>query len=247
MMLGATAIPHYMGSDQSYTVALPLPYLIYRGERFKLDRDGARGLVIDGGRVSLDVGLSAGMPVSGGANRARAGMSALPLTMEAGPRLNIRISKDAAAVERIVRIPVRGVFDVQGRGYGWVLEPRYTARFDSQEDNWKLRLDVGMLVASQRYLETYYGVAPAQATAERATYTSGSGLHSLFAYVTGDLPLGNHLWIKGFTKIRTLAPGVVRDSPLVKRNTNLTVGALLIWLPWQSDERVNSLDLASGK
>ena len=63
-MLGATAIPHYMGSDQSYTVALPLPYLIYRGERFKLDRDGARGLVIDGGRVSLDVGLSAGMPVS---------------------------------------------------------------------------------------------------------------------------------------------------------------------------------------
>ena len=58
---GATVftLPDYRGSDESRGYVLPLPYVIYRGERFRVDRQGLRGIFFESDRVELDVSLSA--------------------------------------------------------------------------------------------------------------------------------------------------------------------------------------------
>ena len=41
---GAIYMPHYRGSDEYKLWVMPLPYAIYRGKFFQLDREGVRGI-----------------------------------------------------------------------------------------------------------------------------------------------------------------------------------------------------------
>lgn len=73
---GIFTIPQYVGSDQRYTLPLGLPYLIYRGEILRADRDGVRGRLFEADGLSLDLSFSFGLPVRN-SNDARRGMPAL--------------------------------------------------------------------------------------------------------------------------------------------------------------------------
>ena len=42
---GVLSLPHYRGSDKSRTWLLPIPYIVYRGQIFKADREGARAVL----------------------------------------------------------------------------------------------------------------------------------------------------------------------------------------------------------
>ena len=74
---GVLSFPDYRGSDQSRTRPIPVPYLIYRGEIFKADRDGVRGKLFDSERLELNVSAGASFPVSSSDNEARRGMADL--------------------------------------------------------------------------------------------------------------------------------------------------------------------------
>lgn len=54
-----------------------MPYLIYRGERFKLDDRGMRGRIFQTDRAKLDLSLAGGVPVPRAADGVRAGMPGL--------------------------------------------------------------------------------------------------------------------------------------------------------------------------
>lgn len=43
--LSAFTVPDYIGSDESGYFALPFPYFVYRGEKWKVDRDALRGKI----------------------------------------------------------------------------------------------------------------------------------------------------------------------------------------------------------
>ena len=75
--VAALRLPHYRGSDQSHTWTLPVPYVQYRGEIFKANRDGARALLFDSDRVQLDLSVAASAPTRSNDNRARRGMTDL--------------------------------------------------------------------------------------------------------------------------------------------------------------------------
>ena len=53
--LGASAftLPDYRGSDESRGYVLPFPYVIYRGERVRVDRQGMRGIFFESDRVEV--------------------------------------------------------------------------------------------------------------------------------------------------------------------------------------------------
>ena len=38
--LGAAFLPHYPGSDETHTLVLPFPAIVYRGEKIRSDEDG---------------------------------------------------------------------------------------------------------------------------------------------------------------------------------------------------------------
>jgi len=71
--VGAATLPHYMGSDERYTFAAPIPYIIYRGERVKIGREGITTELFGRHNLTLDASLGIGLPVRN-SNRARAGM-----------------------------------------------------------------------------------------------------------------------------------------------------------------------------
>src|SRR6185295_3751010 len=63
--LGAAAIDFqdYPGSDERSTYMLPLPYVVYRGDVLRFDREGLRGLLLESDRIQFDISANASIPV----------------------------------------------------------------------------------------------------------------------------------------------------------------------------------------
>jgi outer membrane scaffolding protein for murein synthesis (MipA/OmpV family) len=53
------SLPDYRGSDQQRFYELPLPYLVYRGDFLRLDRNGITGLLFHSEQVRLNCPPSA--------------------------------------------------------------------------------------------------------------------------------------------------------------------------------------------
>ena len=60
--IGALRLPHYRGSDQSRDWVVPVPYIAYRGDILKADREGARAVLFDTERLDFDVSVAATAP-----------------------------------------------------------------------------------------------------------------------------------------------------------------------------------------
>src|SRR3990170_1134091 len=73
---------------------LPLPYIQYRGDVFRIDREGAHGDLFRSDRLKLDISLNAGPPAKSGRNGARSGMPDIDPTVEAGPSLYVFLARN---------------------------------------------------------------------------------------------------------------------------------------------------------
>ena len=50
-------VPDYRGSEDVRNYVLPIPWFVYRGEIFVLDRDGARARLFDSDRVEVNLSV----------------------------------------------------------------------------------------------------------------------------------------------------------------------------------------------
>jgi len=233
---GAFSTPQYMGSDERYTLPFAFPLPIYRGERWWLDRGGLRGRLFSSDRLSLDLSLSGGLPVKN-SNKARQGMPRLHLTGEIGPRLNWSLYREQGHDLRLM-LPWRAAINTQGRFIGALTEPEFQYIYQAPMHDGYLRwkLGIGALHGSQRYNDNYYGVTTAYATANRPAYQARSGLHSVFARVSVRYPLTHEWQLFLSSRVRSLANGVVKDSPLVRQNTYTTIAVGAIWMFAHAEE-----------
>ncbi len=237
LIAGGASIPHYVGSNQRYALPLVLPYFIYRGEKLRADRKGIRGRLFETDRLSMDLDFSFGLPVRN-SNKARQGMPNLHLAGQVGPQLNWTLLKDKHT-ELGLHLPWRIVMDTRGEYLGWVLEPGLRLNYNFDEDgDYKLDMEASLLYASKRYNQYYYGVAPQYATAIRPAYDARQGLHSI-SLKTGLLFRQNSD-VRGsiYVTTKTLSPGVVVKSPLVKSKYYFSVGIGVTWMFMTSKETV---------
>lgn len=233
--VGAASLPQYMGSDERYTIAAPIPYIVYRGERLKIDRGSITSELFGIHGLTLDASLGAALPVRN-KNRARAGMPSLKFSLQAGPRLNWRMI-DTDRYSYTIRLPWRGIMDTSGSWLGWVTEPEMNAEFRLGE-RLELDLTAGLLYGSRAYMDHYYSVAPIYATATRPAYQARRGLHSLGVRAAVTYDITDTLTLFTALRYRNLASGVVADSPLVKDRNYLSVTAGIAWSFWTSEEQV---------
>src|SRR5690606_40293155 len=70
--LATLNLPDYRGSDERTTYLLPMPYVVYRGEYLRADREGLRGVLFEDERIQLNLSLNGTLPVSDRRNAARA-------------------------------------------------------------------------------------------------------------------------------------------------------------------------------
>ena len=235
--------PHYRGSDRSRAQAVPLPYLIYRGEKVKVDRDGIRASLFDLNRFELDFNGGGAFPVKSDDNRARKGMPDLGGFLEFGPSLNYRafqsLNKDVTVD---IRVPLRAAVSISAsespRFSGFVLTPRLNIDLKNLSGlaDTEVGSYVGPLFADKKNSGYFYSVAPQYARADRPAYESRGGFGG-WQWVTGASKRFDNWWLGAFVRVDSVKGAVFEDSPLVKKTTTLYGGVSIAWIFKTSSER----------
>jgi outer membrane scaffolding protein for murein synthesis (MipA/OmpV family) len=236
--LAALQLPHYRGSDQSRAMVLPLPYVIYRGDFLKADRDGARAQLIESGNMDLDLSVAASAPTNSRDNRARAGMDDLAPTFEVGPRLQVKLAK-GPGWKVDLRVPVRAVFTIESRPQmvGWTAAPNIN--LDLKLGEWNFGVLTGPVWGSQKFNAYTYSVGAADATASRPAYQAKAGSAGWQTTMGASRRLGN-AWLGVFAKADTLTGATFVDSPLVRQRGAYSVGIGMSWVFATSSQRVGN-------
>ena len=241
--------PAYRGSDNQRTFVFPIPYIVYRGDRLKVDRDGARGLLLDTERYELDVSLDGAIPVDSTDEGPRAGMEELDPVVEIGPSLKVRLSESETGVLDF-RVPVRAAIAV-GDGLhqeGWKVQPKLNFDAPRLIGGWDVGFSIGPKFASRGYHAYYYDVGPADVTPTRPAYDAGGGYSGLGLMISARQRF-DRVWVGSFVGYDYLDGAVFDDSPLVETDHAVRAGIAISWVLWQSEETVtvDPGDVATGR
>ena len=243
--VGATGftLPDYRGSDESRGYLFPLPYVIYRGEHLRVDRQGMRGIFFQSDRVEINLSLAASPPVNSDENRARQGMPHLDPTLEIGPRVDIMLARDEGRQWALqLRIPARAAIATDlsyTKGVGYVVSPHLnlTTHPVLAGGRWNLGAQLGPIWASSEYHQYYYGVESRFATPERPAYDAPGGYAGSSALVSLTRRIGKW-WVAGFARYDTLKGAAFEDSPLVRRDYAVMAGIAFAWVFAESARKV---------
>jgi len=237
------SIPDYRGSDQQRGYVLPLPYIQYRGDVFRIDREGAHGNVFRSEQVKLDVSLNAGPPAKSGKNGARTGMPDIDPTVEAGPSLQIVLARNEAG-DRVwsLQLPWRAAAATDlshVQRIGWVFAPNLNLDVRHLGGGWDMSVGLGPMYASEDYHDYYYEVPPAFATNARPAYDAKGGYSGSRLTLTASRRYKT-FWVGAFARYDTLSGAVFADSPLVKRQESFMAGAGIAWIFAESKTQVRA-------
>ncbi len=172
-------IPDYPGSDEMTARALPLPYVIYRGDIFRADREGGlRSRLLKRATTEFDLSLGASFPSNSDRNKARKDMADLDWLGEIGPKLLIHMHPGKKWKADLV-FPLRFVFSTDfqsahARGFLFHPEISFSRRF-SASPGLRLRLSSGVTYATENLMDYFYTVGPGDATADRPQYKADGG------------------------------------------------------------------------
>jgi len=242
-------LPDYRGSNQSRGYVYPFPYVVYRGDFFKIDRWGIRTLFIDTDRVALDISGYGTPPVDSSKNTARQGMPDLNPTVEVGPALNITLARD----KRIdytyrfdLRLPVRAAIatDLKSwQGIGFTFYPNLSLdlRPELFGRRWNAAIQAGVLYTSRKYNEYFYSVPLQFATPTRPPYAAPGG-YSGAVFIASFSRRFDKMWVGGYIRYDNLSGAVFDPSPLVLRNSAIGGGIAIAWVFAESDRRVEADD-----
>jgi MipA family protein len=247
--VGALRLPHYKGSDQQHTWILPVPYVVYRGNVFRADREGARAVLLDANQLDIDISLAASAPTRSEDNLARQGMDDLSPTVELGPNVNWRLGRGhhsflgAPLMWKLeLRLPLRAAFTVSNdpRYIGWSAAPNLNLDLRTAE-GWHIGLLAGPVLNARRFNRYYYDVDAAQATATRPNYRSEGGYAGSRALMALSRRLDGQ-WLGAFLQYDSLHGARFEDSPLVRQRQNLSFGVATSWVLKTSQRTVPDPD-----
>lgn len=240
--VGAVSFPDYRGSSRQRTHALPVPYLIYRGEFLKADRDGIRGVFFDSERVELNLSLAASLPVDSSGNGARRGMPDLKPTIEVGPSLEFNLWRSADQLARVdLRLPLRAAFTVHGgmQHVGMVFTPfiNLDVKDPFGYHGWNLGMLTGPIYADARQHRYFYDVDPRYAQPDRPAYRASGG-YSGTQFIMALSKRYDRFWIGSFVRYDTLRGAAFVDSPLVEKKSAWAAGVGIAWVLGESSRMV---------
>lgn len=239
--VAALSMPAYRGSSEQGGYLYPVPYAVYRGEVLKVDREKVSGLFFAWERVNLNVSVSGSAPASSDDVDAREGMPDLAATLEAGPQLNV-VLKQGSGHRVEFNLPVRRVMAVDSsgvRGIGWVTNPTldFVVENVGPGGGWEVGLSGGPLWADAGLHDYYYGVSPAQATADRPAYGAHGGYSGTALTLSLTKRYPRH-WLGLFVRANLLQGAAFEESPLLEERAGYLAGIVISWVPFQSRELV---------
>lgn len=243
---GVLRIPAYRGAAGHNNVWLPVPYVAYRGPRFRVDEDGMRGALLHSERFQLDFSVAGSLPVTGG-DGVREGMPGLDPIAEVGPLLNVVLGKmgdrhQGWEQQWWLRVPLRAALSVGDpliAHQGWVFSPSLDWQWvkGAGRARWRWSLSAGPIFASEGYHDYFYSVGSRNITSVRSKYEAVAGYGGNRIGLT--LAVNSKKWfVGGFVRYDDLHGAAFEDSPLVEARSYLAAGVAVSRIFVQSDKRV---------
>ncbi|HEX7953055.1 MAG TPA: MipA/OmpV family protein [Burkholderiales bacterium] len=237
--------PDYRGSDERHTLVLPVPYLVYRGDFLKADRESVRGQFYKDDRLDFHLSVNGSIPVDSSDNSARRDMPDLDPTLEIGPNLAVTMQR-SDTMHLSLRFPLRAVIATNlshARDEGWVFQPQVNVDFYDRfpGPGWNRGFAAGPLFGNKRYHNYFYGVAPQFATAQRPAYEARAGYAGM-QFIAALSKRYASYWVGGFVRADTLSGAVFENSPLVRQKDSVAAGVAFAWVFDRSRKRVEAED-----
>lgn len=232
------SFPDYPASNQNHFHALPLPYLIYRGQTFQLSQNAARGIFYATPAVSFDLSATAAFRSSHD-DTARQGMPGLDYMGQVGPRLNVLLARDAMYARIDFELPVRAVVStnfssVAFRGFLVAPEIAYThANF--MNSGGRLKIGIGPEFASARLMQYFYSVQPQYVAPGRPQFNASGGYLGSRLEVTYRVPLNQRMTLIALFSPEYYKGATNSDSPLFKRQYGVSAALALSFSFYRSD------------
>lgn len=227
--VGSLYYPNYIGSKSIQLINVPLPYVRYRGEFFRIDEDGLTGKLFGIDGLRLDISVSGSLPASSESDGVRKGMPDLDLTGEIGPQFVYQIyAKGVSMLE--LELPLRATLSTNFSSIsyrGLISNPQLKYSLNYSAFEWTFR--TGLLFTDKEYNDYYYGVAQEYVTPSREAYETKSGYSGFRGRVGMTYKKGNW-WGGAFVSYTDIDEATFRDSPLVETTGALYMGASLAYI-----------------
>ena len=240
LFLVAGSHPAYPGADHRIQSARILPFITWRGPLFRVEGGSAGLRALRTPRYEMDFSVAGSFGSGGSDVKARQGMPAIGTLVEAGPSLRVNLGELPEGGRRSawqLALPLRAVFDVNRdfayRGVNF--EPRLSYSVPLSGD-WRVSTHAALLVGNRKLNDTFYGVAPAYASASRPAYEAQAGLISSRLGVALSRPLGSDFRLGVYAQAESVSGAANADSPLVKRTVDGRVGISLSWTAFRSSQ-----------
>ncbi len=248
-LAGATIeVPNYPASSERNLIAIALPYLVYRGDFFRVgDGGGVRAVIIEESDFEIDLSFAGAFSADTNDNTARTGMPELDFLFEVGPQLVYKIkdiSYNNGGQARIkARFQARAVFStdfdrIDNRGY--VFEPTLT--YQQRGVLFKetaLNLSLAFTYASEELQDYFYQVDNKFVSPSRQNFDAQGGYLGAKVAVSFSFPLSKN--IRGFLggSINIHKGAVNQESPLFEKDITYSIGAGLVWRMYESESKAN--------
>lgn len=242
LIAGYANTPSYPAASERASRALVVPYLIYRGEILRADRDGVGARVLYTQSIEIDLGVSASLPSSANDSPARRGMADLGTLIEMGPRLKLTLARPARDSRVQLKLPLRAVLEYKDglHAQGLSLEPELNYEKRNMADGWSLAASASVMLGDRKQNNLHYGVAAPYATAARPAYDAQAGLIASRITLSTSKHLDADLRVFGFLRLESFAGSANRDSPLYVKSSASSIGLALAWTLGRSERRAGS-------
>jgi outer membrane scaffolding protein for murein synthesis (MipA/OmpV family) len=245
---GAIEVADYPASGERNFIALAAPYLVYRGDVFRVGGEsGMRAVVVETSDFELDLSFGGAFSADSEDNTSRAGMPELDFLFEVGPQLIYRVKDfkfDQGGDGRLkARLQARAVYSTDFNRIderGFVIEP--TLSYQQRGVLFKetgLRVSLSLNFATEKLHDYFYQVDSTFANSNRTPYDAKGG------YLGAEFSLGLSFPIR--KNIRGFLAGSAQlhqgsanqDSPLYEKDITYSFGIGFVWRLYESDAKAN--------
>ncbi len=248
LFTGAVSLPQYPASDENQFYAVPLPYLIYRGEVFKSTREGVRGVLFESDISEWTISLSGNPPVDNG-NDAREDMAELDALAGVGPSVKLFLSDRndpdrlylQAAFRMMTSIDLKTI-DISHEGYSGELALKYRNRSWLAGFGTRFGFGVDISFSDDRLNGYYYDVREKDVHEGRPAYNSSGGYSGIHFSANGSAEISKRISIGAYFRWSNYDQTVFEESPLVRDKNNLTIGCAVTMSLFRSNEIVVTYD-----
>jgi MipA family protein len=222
----AGQLPAYPGSADRVSRFLIAPYVVYRGEIFRADRETTGARLIKTDDFEFDIGFGGSLGASSKEVAARQGMTSLGSTLEFGPRVKYVLSRPTPDSRLTFSLPIRTVIEFKGgpKQRGIVAEPELSFNKVNAFAGWGLSVTGSAMFGNNRLQNYLYGVPTQFATTTRPAYDAKAGYVGTRFTVATSRSLSPESTLALFARWENSSSAANVDSPLHLKNNGVTVG-----------------------